>query len=129
MTRTDICDLLIRRGFSLRDVRNSEYEYTVIERNGEEVGRIWEDSVNIAYNYPSINPSKPRTYANTDQQSILFMSPMKMLEDAIEFLLDSPRRIDREMRYEKVKNVRKYFQDRGATEFAKSLHDADRRSV
>jgi hypothetical protein len=37
---------------------------------------------------------------------------MKMLEDAIEFLLDSPSRIDRETRDEKVENVRKYFDKR-----------------
>jgi uncharacterized membrane protein len=35
-----------------------------------------------------------------------------MVEDAIEFLLDSPRRIDRAMRDKRVENVRKYFQDR-----------------
>jgi hypothetical protein len=104
--------MLISRGFHLRDVRAEDFEYTAIDHNGEQVGAIWEDSVNIAHNYPSINPSQPRTYANTDQQSILFMSPMKMLEDAIEFLLDSPSRLDREMRDQRVENVRKYFDTR-----------------
>ena len=112
MTRTEIYDMLIRRGFKLRDVRAEDFEYTAIDHNGEQVGAIWEDSVNIAKNYPSLSPSRFGSYANTDQQSILFMSPMKMLEDAIDFLFDSPRRIDREMREKRIENVRKYFDTR-----------------
>lgn len=111
MRREEIRDLFIRNGFNLREVRSPDY--TVVERNGETVGCIYEDSVNVAHNYPSLNPNaRWRTYANTQKTVVLFMSPMKMLEDAIEFLLDSPNRMDREMRDQRVENVRKYFEDK-----------------
>ena len=124
MVKEEVRDLFIRRGFNLREVRSPDY--TVVERNDETVGCIYDDSVYVANNYPSLNPSRWRTYANTQKTTITFISPMRLLEEAIDFLLDSPNRIDRETRDERVENVRKYFQDRGATEFAKSLYDADR---
>ena len=42
----------------------------------------------------------------------MFTMPMTEVEKAIGFLLDSPSRIDRETRDEKVKEVRKYFDTR-----------------
>lgn len=124
MVRGEVRDLFIRRGFNLREVKSPDY--TVVEHKGEVVGCIYDEEVYVVQNYPSLNPSRWRTYANTQKTTITFTSPIKMLEEAIDFLFDSPRRIDRETREERVENVRKYFQDRGATEFAKSLHDADR---
>jgi hypothetical protein len=109
MRREEIRDLFIRKGFNLREV--SSQDYTLVERNGETVGCIYEDSVYVAHNYPSLN-TRWRTYANTQKTVVLFMRPMKMLEDAIEFLLDSPSRLDREMRDQRVENVRKYFEGR-----------------
>lgn len=126
MVREEVRDLFIRRGFNLREVKSPDY--TVVEHKGEAVAFIYDDSVYVANNYPSLNIGE-KSYANTERTVVMFTSPIKMLEEAIDFLLDSPRRIDREMRDERLKNVRKYFKDREAAEFAKSLHDADRRSV
>lgn len=110
MTREEVRDMFIRKGFNLREVRSPDY--TVVEHRGETVGTIWEDSVNISNNYPSLGPSRWGSYANTPDTCVVFTSPMKILEDAIDFLLDSPRRIDRETRDNRVENVRKYFNTR-----------------
>lgn len=127
MVKEDVRDVFIRRGFNLREVKSPDY--TVVEHKGETVGCIYDEEVYIVENYPSLNPGQWNGYADTPKSILTFTSPIKMLEEAIDFLLDSPSRMDREAREERVENVRKYFQDRGATEFAKSLHDADRRSV
>ena len=110
MTREDVCDVFIRRGFNLREVKSPDY--TVVERNGETVGVIYDDEVYIADNYPSLTPGQSQSYADTPKTIIMFTKPMSEVEKAIEFLLDSPRRIDRETREERVKAVRKYFKER-----------------
>lgn len=102
--------MFIRRGFNVREVRSPDY--TVVEHNGEPVGCIYDDSVYVASNYPSLNIDKPQTYADTNKTIIMFTKPIKTLEDAIGFLFDSPRRIDKEMRDKRIANVRKYFDDR-----------------
>lgn len=127
MVREEVRDLFIRRGFNLREVRSPDY--TVVEHKGEVVGCIYDDSVYVVQNYPSLNSNEYRSYANTKKTIVMFTMPMTEVEKAIGFLLDSPSRIDRETREERVENVRKYFEDREATEFAKSLYNADRRSV
>jgi hypothetical protein len=124
MTREEVRDLFIRKRFNLREVKSPDY--TVVEHKDEVVGFIYDDSVYVAENYPSLNPPDSQSYANTKRTIVMFTSPVKTLEDAIEFLLDSPSRIDRETREQRAENVRKYFKDREDTEFAKSLHDADR---
>lgn len=102
--------MFIRRGFNLREVR-SPY-YTVVEHNGESVGCIYDDSVYVAQNYPSLNMGESRSYTDTMKTIVMFTSPIKMLENAIAFLLDSPRRIDKELRDNRVENVKKYFEDK-----------------
>ena len=96
MTRDEVRDMLIRRGFNLREVRSPDY--TVVEHNGEPVGCIYDDSVYVAQNYPSLNMGESKSYTNTKKTIIMFTSPIKMLEDAIGFLFDSPSMIDKEIR-------------------------------
>jgi hypothetical protein len=110
MVKEEVRDVFIRRGFNLREVKSPDY--TVVEHKGETVGCIYDDSVYVAENYPSLNPPDSQSYANTKRTIVSFKKPLKMVEDAIEFLLDSPSRIDRETRDEKVENVRKYFEKR-----------------
>lgn len=110
MTRDEVRDMFIRRGFNLREVRSPDY--TVVEHNGEPVGCIYDDSVYVAQNYPYLNPGTSQAYADTPKTIIMFTSPIKMLEDAIGFLLDSPSRIDKEIRDKRIENVRKYFDTR-----------------
>ena len=124
MVKSEIRDLFIRKGFELREVKGPDY--TVVEHRGEVVGCIYDDSVYVTRNYPSLNSNGYRSYSNTPKTVVMFTRPMTELEDAIEFLLDSPSRIDKQERDVKLSNVRKYFQDRDASAFAKSLHDADR---
>ena len=125
MVKSEVCDLFIRRGFQLREVKSPDY--TVAEHRGEVVGCIYDDSVYVTQNYPSLNSNGYRSYSNTPKTIVMFTRPMTEVEKAIEFLLDSPSRIDKQERDVKLSNVRKYFQEREASAFTKSLHDADRR--
>ena len=109
MTREEVRDLFIRKGFNLREVRSPDY--TVVEHRGETVAFIYDEEVYIADNYPSLNMGE-KSYANTTRSNVKFTKDLKTLEDAIDFLLDSPRRLDRETRDKKVENIRKYFQDK-----------------
>ena len=118
MTREEVRDLLIRKGFNLREVMSPDY--TVVEHKGEVVGFIYDDSVYVAKNYPSLNMGE-KSYLNTERTDVMFTSPIETLEDAIDFLLDSPRRLDREMRDKRVENVRKYFQDRNDRKYAEKV--------
>lgn len=115
MTRKEVRDLLIRKGFNLREVMSQEY--TVVEHKGEVVGFIYDYSVYVAKNYPSLNIGE-KSYPNTERTVVSFTSPIKMLEEAIDFLFDSPRRLDREMRDKRIENVRKYFKDRNDRKYA-----------
>lgn len=110
MTRDYVCDKFISRGFNLREVKSPDY--TVIEHNGEPVGCIYDDSVYVAQNYPSLNHGTSQEYADTPKTIVMFTHPIKMVEQAIDFLLDSPSRIDKETREKRIKNIRKYFQER-----------------
>lgn len=107
MTREEVRDLFIRRGFNLREVRSPDY--TVVEHKGETVGVIYDEEVYVVQNYPSLNSNQYRSYANTKKTIISFTKPISEVEKAIGFLLDSPSRIDRETRDKRVENVRKYF--------------------
>jgi hypothetical protein len=53
------------------------------------VGTIYDEEVYIADNYPSLNQGKSPTYTDTTKTIVSFKKPLKMVEDAIEFLLDS----------------------------------------
>lgn len=110
LTRDKVRDMFIRRGFNVREVRSPDY--TVIEHNGEPVGCIYDDSVYVAQNYPSLNPGTSQEYAYTPKTIIMFTMAAGMVEQAIDFLLDSPSRIDKEMRDKRKANIRKYFDDR-----------------
>jgi hypothetical protein len=110
MVRDEVRDLFIRKGFNLREVKSPDY--TVVERNDETVGVIYDEEVYIADNYPSLNTGQWKGYADTPKTILSFTKPLFEVEQAIEFLLDSPSRIDRETRDEKVENVRKYFNKR-----------------
>ena len=122
MVKNDVRDLFIGKGFELEE----KPDYTVVERNGEAVGCIFDDYVSVTQNYPSLNSNGYRSYAATPKTIVMFTEPMTELEKLIEFLLDSPRRIGEQLRDVKLANVRKYFKEREASAFAKSLHDADR---
>lgn len=110
MTEEEVRDMFIHRGFNLREVRSPDY--TVVEHKGETVGCIYDDSVYVAQNYPSLNSNEYRSYANTKKTIVMFTMPMTELEKAIGFLLDSPSRLDRETRDKKAENVRKYFKNK-----------------
>ena len=110
MVKEDVRDVFIRRGFNLREVKSPDY--TVVEHKGEVVGCIYDEEVYIARNYPSLNPGQSQAYADTPKTTIPFISAMGKLEEAIDFLFDSPRRIDRATREKRVENVRKYFDKR-----------------
>lgn len=105
--KEQIRHILQSRGLTLREVKSPDY--TVIEHNGETVGIIYDDGVHIAQNYPSLNIGQSKSYKDTPKTIVMNTRPTSMLEDAIDFLFDSPKRIDREMRVERVENMKKYF--------------------
>ena len=107
MVKSEVRDLFLRKGFHLREVKSPDY--TVVEHRGEVVACIFDEEVYVTKNYPSINSNGYRSYSNTPKTHIMFTSPMTEVEFAIEFLLDSPRRIDKQQRDVKLSNVRKYF--------------------
>lgn len=105
--KEQIRHILQSRGLTLREVKSPDY--TVIEHNGETVGIIYEDGVHIAQNYPSLNVGKSKSYEDTPKTIVMNTRPTSMLEDAIDFLFDSPKRIDRELRVKRLENMKKYF--------------------
>lgn len=107
MTKEEVRHILLSNGLSLREVKSPDY--TVIEHNGEAVGAIYDNSVYIAQNYPSLNIGQSKSYANTKKTIVMFTRPTSMLEDALGFLFDSPKRIDREMRDSRIVNMKRYF--------------------
>lgn len=110
MVKSEVCDLFIRKGFQLREVKS--LDYTVAEHKGEVVACIYDDSVYVTQNYPSLNSNGYRSYSNTKKTIVMYTRPMSEVEKAIGFLLDSPKRMDKELRDVKLFNIRKYFDEK-----------------
>lgn len=115
-----------KHGFEVMEDTTSEYpeKYNYYLR-GELVGWSYDNIIYLqpvlpslvdmgilAQNYPYLNPGTSQAYADTPKTIIMFTKPIKLLEDAIGFLLDSPSRIDKEIRDKRIENVRKYFDTR-----------------
>ena len=123
LTFAEAKEIIEARGLTIDSNRPND-QNPAIYWKGEWVGYISEYGVSMHKDLPSLGLTEPNQLIQFSADNASSRLAMR-----IDSLLDSPRRIDRETRKKRVENVRKYFQDRGATEFAKSLHDADRRSV
>ena len=108
MTPKDAFVILKKNGFLIdydivRDVVGK------ITYNGERVGTMYEDEIYIASEFPHL---RDNTYEDTEKQgSVRFASRCARsdLEYCIQVLFKSPAAFEEEMRGERVKNVRRYF--------------------
>ena len=111
MTRDDVIQKLTDEGFVLRYVDVAGY--TIVEHRGEPVGMLYDTHVCIAKYYPSLNPDGVSTYyADAKKTIIMYSHSMSEVDMAIQWLLESPNRIDTEKRKKRIDTIRRYFDDR-----------------
>ena len=107
-TPKDAIMILKKNGF-LIDFDIVRDDVGKITYNGERVGTLYEDEIYIASEFPHL---RDNTYEDTEKQgSVRFASRCARsdLEDCIQVLFKSPAALEEEMRDERVKNVRRYF--------------------
>lgn len=124
MTKTKAIAILQQHGFEITTTQTPRSYLAEIRHpaTGTHIlGRIYEDSMYIKC---TLNPNRAPQWFNFGQGS-----SSRAFDSAVEKLAEELKHYEETLRHERVENVRKYFKDRGAYEFAKSLHDADRRSV
>ena len=85
--------------------------------NGERVGTVYYDSVSISPHYDF--DENPVSIKFKEENAV------ERLEEGLNLIVNYND--ETEQRVQRVNQVRKYFKDREASAFAKSLHDADRR--
>lgn len=107
ITSRDAVMILERNGFRIPNAgldRFGEITY-----NGERVGTLYEDEIYIASEFPHL---RDNTYADTEKQGAIKLSSRTArseLEYCIQILFKSPAAFEQEIRNERVKNVRRYF--------------------
>lgn len=111
MARDEAIQKLTDKGFTLTEAETGLF--TRIEHRGETVGSLDSDSVRIAKHYPSLNPDGVSTYyADAKKTIVMYSQPMSDLDMAIQWLLESPERIDTEKRKKRIDAIRRYFDER-----------------
>lgn len=108
LTRDEVEEYLVQRGFTLG---NPIHGNPSVYRYGEKVGVLFEDFAYIARYYPSLNRGT-KVFSDTPMSLFMFTSQKSDLVKGIDSLLDSPRMIERDMRNEKLSNVKKYFEEK-----------------
>lgn len=79
---------------------------------GERVGTTYMNEMYMAKTFPHLTNS---TYHFIEKEEIRYVKDFeKILEQAVERLLDSPRRFEEEMRNSRVNEVKRYFSKRRA---------------
>ena len=107
ITTRDAVMILDRNGFRIPNAgldRFGEITY-----NGERVGTLYADEIYIAREYPHL---RNNTYADTEKQGAIRLASRTArseLESSIQVLFESPARFEQELRNERVKKVRRYF--------------------
>lgn len=106
ITARDAAMILDKNGFR---ISNSGIDgYGEITYNGERVGTLYEDEVYIASEFPHL---RDKRYKDTKKLSAKLSSRTARsdLEYCIQVLFKSPAAFENEIRNERVKNVRRYF--------------------
>lgn len=109
ITARDVFMILDRNGFR---VPNGGDSYGEITYNGERVGTLYEDEIYIASEFPHL---RNKSYANTKKQRAVKLSSHSARSDlkyCIQVLLKSPAAFEEEIRNDRVKKVRRYFDSR-----------------
>ena len=107
ITTKDAVRILNRNGFRIPN--NGFKRFGEIMYNSERVGTLYADEIYIATEFPRL---RNNTYADTKKQGAIRLASRTArseLESSIRVLFDSPARFEAEMRNERVKNVRSYF--------------------
>ena len=111
MTAEEVGKKLTDKGFVLRHIDVAGY--TIVEHRGEPVGMLYDTYVSIAQYYPSLNPDGVSTYyADAKKTIIMYSHPMSEVDMAIQWLLESPNRIDTEKRKKRIDIIHRYFDER-----------------
>ncbi len=110
ITSRDAVIILEKNGFRIPNAgldRFGEITY-----NGERVGTLYDDEIYIASEFPRL---RNNSYADTKKQGSVKLSSRTArsdLEYCIQVLFKSPAAFEEEMRNERVKKVRRYFEFR-----------------
>ena len=120
LSRAECIYLLEKAGMEVEEENVSLNAYRDrIFYNGERVGTVYYDSVSLSPHYLSINDLSVTVQYKAEDA-------VDQLEKAIDLIVNYD--FESEKRKLRVDTVRKYFREREAADFAKSLHDADRSS-
>lgn len=107
ITARDAFMILDKKGFHIPNAgldRFGEIMY-----NGERVGTLYEDEIYIASEFPHL---RNNSYKDTKKQGAVKLSSRTArsdLEYCIQVLFKSPAAFEQELREEKVKKIRRYF--------------------
>ena len=107
ITARDAFMILDKNGFRIPNAgldRFGEITY-----NGERVGTLYEDEIYIASEFPHL---RNKSYADTKKQGSVRLASRTArsdLEYCIQVLFKSPAAFEDEIRNERVKKVRRYF--------------------
>ena len=107
ITTRDAVMILDRNGFRIPNAgldRFGEITY-----NGERVGTLYADEIYIASEFPHL---RNNNYADTKKQGAIRLASRTARSDlnyCIQVLFESPARFEEELRNERVKNVKRYF--------------------
>ena len=107
ITARDAFMILDKNGF--RVPNGGLDSYGEITYNGERVGTLYEDEIYIALEFPHL---RNKSYADTKKQGAVKLSSRTArsdLEYCIQVLFKSPAAFEEEIRVERVKKVRRYF--------------------
>jgi hypothetical protein len=105
ITARDAFLILDKNGFRV----TNDDGYGEITYNGERVGTLYSDEVYIASEFPHL---RDNTYKDTKKQGAVKLSSRTArsdLEYCIQVLFKSPAAFEEEIRDERVKKVRRYF--------------------
>ena len=119
---------LLSAGLEVTDVPRDKKRYPDLHLevwyHGEKVGDIYENEMYLETELPSVE----ELGVVTNEIEISFRAQIAIdrnLNKTVESLHRSADRYDELMREKRLSDVRKYFRDRQASDFAKSLHEAD----
>jgi hypothetical protein len=106
ITSKDAIKMLNQNGFRIPN------GWGAITYNGERVGTMYLDEIYIASEFPHLRKC---SYRSTKKQEAVLLGSCTAgdaLEHCIQVLLDSPALFEEELRNERIKTVKSYFDER-----------------
>ena len=106
ITSKDAVKMLNQNGFRIPN------GFGEISYNDERVGTLYDDEIYIAVEFPHLRKG---SYRNTKKQGAVGLGSCTAgtdLDHCIQVLLDSPAAFEEELRNERIKTVKSYFDER-----------------